>query len=111
MFTHSAPFIGLLVKYVMADSDYTPEGVYGGKAPVAGAQTSPRVRPAIVVDTFGNETYDDPAKWTVNLVVFVDGMNDGYPSGTLWKSSVPHIEPTDPKLPLQGGSWHFQDKG
>ena len=56
------------------------------------------MRPAIIVDTFGNEKQDDPLKWNVNLVVFMDGMNDGHPSNTLWKTSVSHAE--DPKAKI-----------
>lgn len=94
-----------IVHYVMADADYTKEGAYaGGNPPVQGAaaQTVPRHRPAMIVETWGNENQLDATKWTVNLVVFVDGMNDGYPSNTLWKTSVTHSE--DPKAQ---GTWHW----
>jgi hypothetical protein len=102
------PSLGRIVHYVMADSDYTKDGAYaGGTPPVQGAASPaiPRHRPAVIVETWGSETQSDPKAWALNLVVFVDGMNDGYPGNTLWKTSVVHSE--DPKAP---GTWHWPER-
>ena len=99
------PSPGRIVHYVMEVGDYTKEGAYAGAAvPVKGEAPSGRAdhRPAIIVETWKCETQNDPAKWAVNLVVFMDGMNDGYPNNTLWKTSVVY----SPKE-LTPGTWHW----
>jgi hypothetical protein len=100
-----SPALGKAVHYVMADTDYTKEGAYaGGNPPVAGAQKSPRIRPATIVETWGTEKESDSKKWALNLVITVDGMNDGYPSNTLWKTSVAYSEDKTP------GTWHWPER-
>ena len=103
------PSLGRIVHYVMADTDYAKEGAYagGGAPPVQGANppATPRHRPAMIVETWGSEAHNDPKTWALNLVVFVDGMNDGYPACTLWKTSVLHSE--DPKA---AGTWHWPER-
>ncbi len=105
----SVPSPGRIVHYVMENGDYTKEGAYGGASavPVKGGTPSNlyRHRPAIIVETWQNETQPDPAKWAINLVVFVDGMNDGYPTNTLWKTSVPY----SPKE-MTPGTWHWPER-
>ncbi len=104
-----SPSLGRIVHYVMQDADYLKEGAYagGGAPPVQGATppNMPRRRPAMIVETWGNEKQSDPAKQTVNLVVFADGMNDGYPANSFWRTSVRHSE--DPKEP---GTWHWPER-
>lgn len=106
-FLSSVPAVGQIVHYVMADSDYTKEGAYAGAAiPVQGGVASNRGhhRPAIIVDTWGSERAPD-GQWAVNLVVFADGMNDGYPTNTLWKTSVPFSVTKD----FKPGTWHWPE--
>lgn len=51
-------------------------------------------RPAIVVT--------EPIDGRVNLQVFIDGSNDGYPHtrSTVWMQAVPYSETMEP------GTWH-----
>jgi len=105
IFQQPVPSVGAMVHYVMTDQDYTKEGAYAGSAaPVQGGTPSSRGhhRPAIVVDTWGTERLGE-AYWNVNLVVFVDGMNDGYPANTLWKTSVLFSRELKP------GTWHWPE--
>jgi hypothetical protein len=115
--------IGRIVNYVMQPSDFGPTSVYTANSQ---GRSAPIVRPAVIVETWGNQATSDETKWTVNLQVFVDGSNDGYPilptapaAGLsvqdalnaimaspppvcqLWKTSVTHNEAT--KVP---GTWH-----
>ena len=117
--------IGRIVNYVMQPSDFGPNSVYTAKSQ---GRSAPIVRPAVIVETWGNQGTSDETKWTVSLQVFVDGPNDGYPilppapaAGLsaqdalnailaspppvyqLWKSSVAYDETT--KAP---GTWHWE---
>ena len=112
--------LGRIVHYVMQASDFGPSSVYLAKAQAKGqAAVMSIVRPAVIVETWGNDKQSDETKWTVNLLVFVDGANDGYPivpapdpaqpPGVpvvqLWKTSVSHDEAT--KAP---GTWHWPER-
>jgi len=81
--------VGRIVHYVMTDSD-SPR--FAGKH-----------RPAIIVETWGNEKSDDPQASVVNLVVFVDGINDGPSTCIMWQTSKKHSDGMEP------GTWHWPE--
>jgi len=60
-------------------------------------------RPAIVVETWGNREPVDGACY-VNLQVFTDQHNDGWPEGTLWETSVPYSAEPKPR------TWHWPER-
>lgn len=97
-----------IVHYVMEDGDYLPTGAYAGTGQVQGGVASaaarPHHRPAVMVETWGNEVHAREELQTVNLLVFMDGMNDGYATPTLWKTGVKHNEKQH--LP---GTWHWAE--
>lgn len=105
MFDKQAPAIGASVRYVISDSDYTPESANASNVnPVKGiANLRARYRHAVITETFGSEKLA-PEQQSVNLTVFADGTNDGYPSGTFHRTSVRHDEKD--KAP---GTWHWPD--
>jgi hypothetical protein len=73
------PTRGRIVLYSLAEDDL----------PDAFRQQVGRTRPAIVVETWGNEKYEPTENSSaVNLQVFVDGANDGFPTFILWRTSV-----------------------
>jgi hypothetical protein len=114
--------IGQMVHYVMRTEDFGPGAVYPAQA--QGGPAALVRRPALIVETWNNEHTGDQKKWSVNLLVFVDGKNDGYPSNLppdppatpplpppfpvpplLWRTSVPHDEEVQ-----AGGTWHWPEK-
>ena len=81
---------GRLVHYVL-------EGAHGGKH-----------RPAVIVNSWGerNDNLDD-SDVVVNLVVLLDGGNDGAPAKypMLWVTSVHFDEST-----FADGTWHWIER-
>lgn len=68
-------------------------------------------RPAVIVRVWGEDqvkagTLPESALGTVQLQVFVDGTNDGFPEGVnvVWKTSVKHDEGGEPY------SWHWPEQ-
>lgn len=102
--------LGKIVHYVMRQEDFGPDSASAARSKAAGQPNEIRiVRPAIVVETWGNEKSADQKKAAVNLLVFVDGANDmGHPkegqaaATTIWRTSVARDE--DEFLP---GTWHW----
>jgi hypothetical protein len=85
------PTKGRMVLYTLADYDLQEEY----------ARNEGVTRPAVIVETWGNETHDaTPMSSAVNLQVFVDGTSDGIPGGLLWKTSALFSE--TPGVP---GTW------
>jgi hypothetical protein len=55
-------------------------------------------RPAVVVNSFPQLEREDGY---ANLLVFLDGENDGVPGGVLWVTSKVHSDNQEP------GTWHW----
>ncbi len=87
------PTKGRIVRYALApgDLDEKHQGQVG------------QVRPAVIVETHGNEKFDAfESGSAVNLQVFLDGSNDGYPFGLLWKTSALFSD-----TPGKPGTWSW----
>lgn len=81
------PTVGRIVLYTLTDYDLDDQHQ---------SQVG-RTRPAVIVETWGNEKHDAFEMGSaVNLQVFVDGSNDGYPNSLLWKTSVLYSESARP---------------
>lgn len=57
-------------------------------------------RPAVVVNSFPHLEREDGY---ANLLVFLDGENDGVPGGVLWVTSKIHSDNHEP------GTWHWPE--
>src|SRR5215471_6759291 len=64
--------------------------------------TSKKVRPAVIVETFGGSRPDGRC----NLQVFVDGLNDGVhrSNGTLWATAISRDDSV-----TREGTWHWPE--
>lgn len=76
------PTVGRIVHYVLERPEPRP----------------PIVRPAIIVHVWPGTTTQDGL---VQLQVFTDCSNDGFATGTAWKTSVLYDEEKKP------GTWHW----